>query len=303
MPASQLHATNDTDGRSVFVTAPDGLRLHVREFGTRLSTALPVVCLPGLARNSEDFTPLAMMLSRDSERPRRVIAVDYRGRGLSEFDSPKNYTPQVELADVIAVLTALEVHRAVFVGTSRGGILTMLLASARPTLLAGAVLNDIGPVVEVRGLMRIKSYLGRLPQPRSLDEGTEILAKLFGSQFPKLGKEHWAGTARRTWREERGRLKLTYDAKLARTLSGVEPGKPFPTMWAQFDALAAMPLLVIRGLLSDLLTADTVEQMRQRRGGKMDVLDVPDEAHAPTLRDDTTMRRIAEFVRACEDRR
>src|SRR5713101_8415650 len=154
--------------KSSFVTAQDGLRLHVQEWGARTASALPVVCLPGLARSVADFEPLAAALADDSKLPRRVVALDSRGRGKSQYDrNPANYNLKVELTDLLAVLTALEIHQAVFLGTSRGGILTMLLAAARPTAIAGCVLNDIGPVIEPKGLMRIKSYVGKLPRPAS----------------------------------------------------------------------------------------------------------------------------------------
>src|SRR5262245_39352133 len=154
----RAEAGSSASGISLFVTAQDGLRLHVRAYGAGGSTALPVVCLPGLARTAADFEPLAVILSsRNSDRP--VLALDYRGRGKSDYDrNPANYNPQVELADVLAVLTALSIGRAAFIGTSRGGILTMLLAAARPSAIAGCVLNDIGPMIEPEGVMRIKSY-------------------------------------------------------------------------------------------------------------------------------------------------
>src|SRR5215471_5386643 len=175
---------------SVFVTAQDGLKLHVRSHGSRISAALPVVCLPGLARSTADFEPLASVLASDPKAPRRVIALDSRGRGRSEYDrNPENYSLPVELGDLIAVLTALGIARAVFVGTSRGGILTMLLAAARPTAIAGCVINDIGPVIEPKGLMRIKSYVGKLPQPASFHEAADILRRLFAGQFPKLSDD------------------------------------------------------------------------------------------------------------------
>src|SRR5262245_42096192 len=134
---------------SIFVSAPDGLKLHVRSYGPRLASTLPVVCLPGLARTTADFHPLATALATDPTEPRRVLALDYRGRGLSEYDRhPENYALPVELADLLAVLTALDIATAVFVGTSRGGLLAMMLAAAKPTAIAGVVLNDIGPVIE-----------------------------------------------------------------------------------------------------------------------------------------------------------
>src|SRR5262249_40578254 len=137
-----------------YVTARDGLRLHVREYGARTAPGLPVVCLPGLARTTADFDTLAGALAGDSERPHRVIALDYRGRGLSDHDpDPDNYAIGVELDDVVSVLTARAVGSAVFVGTSRGGLILMALAAVRPGAIAGAVLNDIGPMIEPQGLM------------------------------------------------------------------------------------------------------------------------------------------------------
>src|SRR6266852_837262 len=177
------------------ITAPDGISLYVREYGDRRSPNIPVVCLAGLARTSADFDALAGALSQDG---RRVLALDYRGRGLSEYDrNPDNYSIPVELADVLAVLTACGVPRAAFVGTSRGGLLIMALAARCPTVLAGAVLNDIGPVVEPKGLMRIKTYVGKLPQPSSFEDGAEILRRVFGARFPKLTAADWLANARR----------------------------------------------------------------------------------------------------------
>ena len=241
---------------STFITAPDGLRLHAQCYGQRSSAATPVVCLPGLARTVADFEALASALTHDSLPPRRVIALDSRGRGRSGYDrNPANYSLPVELADVLAVVTALEALPAIFIGTSRGGILTMLLAAVRPTAIAAAVLNDIGPVLEPQGLMRIKSYIGKLPQPRNFEEGAEILRRLFGTQFPKLGQADWLASAHRTFKEEKGRLVPTYDVKLANALNGVDAERPVPALWKEFDALASVPVMVIRGANSDLLSA------------------------------------------------
>ena len=145
------------DGRSIFVTAQDGLRLHVQEYGSRTAPGVPVVCLPGLTRTVSDFAALAPALANDMALPRRVIAIDSRGRGQSDYDSnPDNYNLAVELADVATVLTALGVRPAVFIGSSRGGLLTMLMGVAHPTAIAGAVLHDIGPVIELKGLVRLQ---------------------------------------------------------------------------------------------------------------------------------------------------
>src|SRR5438309_504694 len=195
-----------TEGRaSQFITSHDGLKLHVSAYGARTATAAPVVCLPGLARTGADFDALATALSGDMQRARYVVTMDYRGRGLSDYDSdPFNYNFATELADVLAVLTALDLDPAVFVGTSRGGILAMLLASARPTAIKGVVLNDIGPVIDGRGLARIKSYVGNLPEPKSFSDGARILRGLFATQFPKLAEDDWMAFSKRTFKEQAG---------------------------------------------------------------------------------------------------
>ena len=146
-----------------------------------------MVCLPGFARTAADFHELALALSQDEAKPRRVLALDYRGRGLSGYDKDwKNYDIRVELDDLMQVLVATGIERAVFVGTSRGGLLTMALAAARPAAIMGVVLNDVGPVIDARGLLRIRGYVGKLPAPRSYGEGAEILKRLSDQQFPLL---------------------------------------------------------------------------------------------------------------------
>lgn len=290
------------DGTSVFVAAADGLRLHARCYGPRAASNLPVICLPGLSRTAADFETLAQALAGDSAHPRRVIAIDSRGRGASDYDrDPSHYNLQVELADVLAVATALEALPAVFVGTSRGGLLTMLLAAVRPAAIAGAVLNDIGPVIEPQGLMRIKSYLGKLPQPRDFTEAADILRRLFEAQFPKLTGADWLLNAQRSFRQRDGALVPTYDPQLALTMQGVDLEKPLPALWKEFDALAQKPLLVIRGANSDLLSRATLEAMR-KRSPSMQTIEIPDQGHPPLLAEPETIARIADFIQRCDTR-
>jgi pimeloyl-ACP methyl ester carboxylesterase len=321
---------------SLFVTARDGLRLHVREYGTRFASALPVVCLPGLARTVADFDALAPLLARtagaahaDSEAggpvtpsnpspanmhsgaqgepagkeetaARRVIAIDSRGRGRSDYDrNPENYNLVVELDDVVTVLSALEIGTAVFVGSSRGGLLAMQLAVARPTAIAGVVLHDIGPVIEQKGLARIKSYVGKLPQPNSFDEGAEILCSLFGAQFPKFTQGQWLAAARRTWQMRDGALQPAYDVRLSHALAAVDVERPLPLLWSEFDALARVPMLVIHGANSDILSAETVAAMAERHAG-MQTIEVPDQGHVPVLEGQDLLGRIAAFVAGCD---
>jgi pimeloyl-ACP methyl ester carboxylesterase len=288
------------EGGSQFITVGDGLKLYVGSYGNRATRALPVVCLPGLARTSVDFEALATALASDAAKPRYVVAMDYRGRGRSDYDhDPLNYNLVTELADVLAVITALDLGPAVFVGTSRGGILTMLLAAARPAALAGAVLNDIGPVIEVQGLARIKSYVGNLPEPKSLPDAAEILRRVFSGQFPKLANDDWLAFASRAYKEQDGRLVPTYDVRIAKTLASLDLGRPIPPLWAEFDALAAVPVMVVHGANSDILMPATIAAMRERRAD-LDVMEVPDQGHAPLLAEPGTIGRIAAFIAQCE---
>jgi pimeloyl-ACP methyl ester carboxylesterase len=285
---------------SRFVSAQDGLNLHVLEFGSRGSRRTPVMCLPGFSRTAEDFRTLAEALARED---RRVLALDSRGRGRSQFDNdPNNYSLPVELADLISVLTALEAIPAILIGSSRGGLLIMLLAAQRPTMLAGAILNDIGPVIETRGLLRIKGYVGKLPTPRSFAEGAEILRKLSEDQFPKLTEADWLTAARCTWCEDGDGLVLTYDPRLADAFAAFSPDAAPPPVWEQFDALAHVPLMVVRGANSDILSAQTVAAMRERRG-TMESLEVPDQGHTPLLAEPGVIGRIAPFVASCDRER
>jgi pimeloyl-ACP methyl ester carboxylesterase len=285
---------------SRFIMAPDGLRLHVRCHGDRHSRRLPVVCLPGLSRTAEDFEVLASAIADDAAMPRRVLALDYRGRGLSDQDrNPKNYAIPVELSDVVAVLVAFGAAPAIIVGTSRGGLLTMALATQRPGAVAGAVLNDIGPVIEARGLTRIKRYVGRLPEPRTFEEGADILRRISDGQFPNLGTADWLAAAKRGWREQIGRLIPTYDPALAHNLAAVSLDRPLPTLWPQFEALAGVPVMVVRGANSDILSSETVEAMKTRHPG-MDVLVVPDQGHAPLLAEPDVIARIKQFAAKCD---
>lgn len=283
-----------------FVTATDGIRIHVRDYASRSAGALPVVCLPGLARTTADFDTLAEALAAAG---RRVVTLDYRGRGRSDYDpDPAKYSLPVELGDVITVLTALACEPAVFVGTSRGGILTMLMAAVRPAAIAGAVLNDIGPVLETEGLVRIQGYVGKLPTPASFDEAARILARLFGAQFPKLSHDDWLKSAYRTYKDKNGVLIANYDVALARALEDFDPEKPLPDLWPQFEALKPVPVMAIRGANSDLLSATTVHEMQQRHPD-LETLVVPDQGHAPLLAEADVIARIAAFVARCDAQR
>jgi pimeloyl-ACP methyl ester carboxylesterase len=281
-------------------TAPDGLLLHALAAGPADTGRLPVVCLPGLARTAEDFREVVEKLAFDPARPRRVLALDSRGRGLSARDpKPENYAVPVELGDVFALLAATDIGRAIFVGTSRGGILTMVMASVRPELIAGAVLNDIGPVLDMPGLVRIKAYVGRLPAPRDYADAARMLRGAMGNQFPGWSDATWDRYARLTWQETSSGLVTRYDPALSLTLAAIDPATPFPPLWDAFDALPDVPLMVIRGEHSDLLSRETVAAMQARRPG-LETIEIAGEGHAPLLTGETLLGRIARFVARCD---
>lgn len=283
-------------GTSRFVTAQDGLRLHARDYGDAASSLLPVVCLPGLSRPAEDFDLLARAIARQG---RRVLALDYRGRGLSAWDpNPKNYDLRVESNDIADVLTALGVTRAVFVGTSRGGLHIMLLGALRPAFLAGAVLNDIGPVIAPEGLRRIKGYIGKAPPLTDWADAVRAMKLIADGRFTGLSEEDWIAYARLTFEERGGGIVSRYDPGLMVGLAALDLDN-VPELWPQFDGLAHLPLMVVRGANSDLLGADTVAAMLDRHPGA-ELVEVAGQGHAPLLRDAPTIARIAAFVKGCD---
>lgn len=279
---------------SRFLSAADGLRLHYVDYGPAQSGLLPVVCLAGLTRSSVDFDRLAQALAATG---RRVLALDYRGRGLSDWDADwSHYSLDVEEADILATLAAAEVTKAVFVGTSRGGIHVMRLASKRPDLIRAAVINDIGPVVEPVGLRRIKGYVGRLPPVASLPIALAALKLAAGAQFSGLSQDEWEAFAQATFAEKNGKLELRYDLELVHALDTVGPDSGPLLFQEEWNAMAAIPTLCIRGGNSDLLSQRTFDEMRDSHPG-LERLTVEGQGHAPLLLDAPTIGAIADFVR------
>lgn len=289
-----------------FVTADDGLRLHIRDYAPADATAhspapLPVLCLPGLTRTADDFDVLAHALASHPDHPRRVLTMSLRGRGLSDRDpNPANYNVLAEAHDVVGAMAKIGIARAILVGSSRGGLIALTLPALNPALMAGIVFNDIGPVIEMKGLLRIAGYAGKIAQPRDFSHGAQILRALFGPQFPALADDAWEAWARRTWTAPSGGvLQPASDAAVAASLGALDPSKPLPPLWAAFDALPAVPLMVIRGEKSDLLSETTVAEMRTRRPGTARVV-VSGQGHTPLLDDDGTIADIAAFARRCD---
>ncbi|ESX03838.1 hydrolase [Mesorhizobium sp. LSJC268A00] len=284
-----------------FYTAPDGLRLHARVYGEANSGHWPVVCLPGLTRNARDFHELALYLSQRADHPRKVIAFDYRGRGQSAYDPDiGHYNVGVEAGDVLAGLAALNVEEAAFIGTSRGGLIIHVLGALRPAALKAIVLNDIGPVIEAAGLAHIQTYLDPAPKPKSRAEAVEAQRIAHGADFPALTEADWERMVTALYRETDEGLLPDFDPRLVETVASLDLSKPLPDLWPQFEALAAIPLLAIRGANSKLLSVRTLEEMQKRHTG-MEAITIDGQGHAPFLETGDLPGAIAAFLTKAQD--
>lgn len=255
----------------------DGLDLFYRDYGDHASPGVPVICIPGLTRNSRDFDALAQRLSAD----RRVICPDLRGRGYSARDpNYVNYAPGTYVRDVLTLLDHLGIDRVVSIGTSLGGIITMVIAGARPGLLAGAVLNDIGPVVGP-GIARIQSYTGKAEPVATWDEAVAQAKLVYGPALPDLTDAEWLAFARRGYREdEDGVPRLDYDPRIGDAIR--EAPAPAGDPWPLFLRLKDTPTVAIRGALSDILEQEPFEDMGRRKPDTV-LVTVPNRGHVPLL--------------------
>ena len=288
--------------QDIYLASFDDLRLHVRHYPALGKGGRPAICLPGLTRNARDFHHLASYLSHHPERPRDVYCIDYRGRGGSQRDrSWRNYTPFVELLDTLDFMTTQELHRAAIIGTSRGGIIAMMMAVLRPTAIGVVVLNDIGPVIETTGLARIMGYVGRMKLPRSWDEAAAQLRDLHEHYFPALESWQWEDMARAVYDERKGRPARSYDGRLALTLRSIDLGQRGPDLWPQFAALGPFPALAIRGANSDMLSIETLEAMEEQHPN-LRTFTVRDQGHAPLLNDADSVETIGSFLAAYDER-
>jgi pimeloyl-ACP methyl ester carboxylesterase len=277
-------------------TSSDGLALYARDYPASAGPAkCPVICIHGLTRNSADFDELAPELARLG---RRTIAVDVRGRGNSARDpNPDNYTPVVYAGDIVKLMDELGIARAVFVGTSMGGLITMTLAARHLDLIAAAIINDIGPVMSVRGLDRIAGYAGRCGTFASWIEAAGYLRDINACAFPANSDEEWGKWARRAFEQkDDGQLALRYDPNIA---TAIQTGKLRPTSLAArmaFRRLARRrPTLLVRGALSDLVEPEQASWMR-KAAPELQYAEVPNVGHAPMLTEPEALEAIRRFL-------
>ena len=273
-------------------TTADGLRIAYDDRG-----AGPVLlCLPGLTRNMDDFEPVVDHFAHRA----RVIRMDFRGRGASGYDPDfSHYNVVQESQDVIGLLDHLGLDKAAILGTSRGGLVAMTLAATAKDRLAGVCFNDIGPVIEPTGLAYIIGYLGLPPADPDFDTALREVPRRMAARFPHVPAETWASYIRRVWQvAEDGTLSLRYDPRLRdATLAqmAAAEGQPAPDLWPLFAALEGLPLALIRGANSDLLSRDTAARMRDLRPD-MIYADVADRGHVPFLDEPESLSAITQFL-------
>ena len=275
-----------------FFRSGDGLQLFYRDYAPLTpTTKSPVLCLPGLTRNSRDFTHVAGRIRRD----RRVLCADLRGRGRSQHDPVwQNYHPGTYLADLGLLLQDAGIARCVLLGTSLGGILSMLLSATTPNLVAGVILNDVGPEVAPEGLARIAAYVGRHAPPASWDEAVATVKATYEIGMPGLTHEEWVTHTRRSYSDVNGVPRLDMDPLIGEAVRSA-PAAAAPDLWPVYAALRPVPTLALRGATSDILSASTFDRMLREKPDLARV-EVPQRGHTPMLDEPVSVAAIDEFL-------
>lgn len=271
----------------------DGLKLHYRDYAGGSAGRPAMLCLPGLTRNARDFEPVAEAFAGAW----RVIVVDFRGRGDSDYArDTSTYVPATYVADVVALVDHLALDRVVTVGTSLGGIVSVLLANLMPQEIAGMVINDIGPVIEPAGLARIRDYVGQGRSFPTWMHAARYLQDNMGDAHPDFSISEWLRLAKRLMAlGNSGRVVLDYDMRIAEPFTAAAVEDPAADLWPAFRALPAVPRLVLRGELSDILSAATLEAMERKMSG-LDSITIARTGHAPTLDEPEAQAAIARLL-------
>ncbi len=269
----------------------DGLRLHYRDYSGPV-TRTPLICMPGLTRNARDFEPIAELLGGK----RRMIAIDFRGRGDSAYaKDPMSYMPITYMQDVDALLRALDLKGFITLGTSLGGIVSMLLATIWKDKMKGAILNDVGPEIGAKGAERIRSYVGQGRSFETWMHAARAMAEAHSSVYPDYKLDDWLRLAKRTCKlSGNGRIVFDYDMKIAEPfkLPGGETGVD---LWPVFDSLSGVPLLVLRGGTSDILEKPVATKMLKKHGNAT-LVTIPRTGHAPSLDEPEALEAIKGFL-------
>ena len=275
----------------------DGLKLHYRDYAGSASRT-PLICMPGLTRNARDFEPVAELLAKTPGAKRRMIAIDFRGRGDSAYaKDPMSYMPLTYMQDVDALLRVLDLKSFITLGTSLGGIVSMLLATMWKDKIKGAILNDIGPEVGAKGAERIRGYVGQSRKFETWMHAARSMAEAHGEVYPDFKLADWLRLTKRTCKlSNNGRIVFDYDMKIAEPFkqSGGEAGVD---LWPVFESLGGVPLLILRGATSDILEKATATKMVKKHGSAA-LVTIPRVGHAPSLDEVAAQTAIRDFLSA-----
>ncbi len=275
---------------SNFYQSDDGLQLHYRDIGID-NGEFVILCIPGLTRNSRDFDEFASRLADNN----RLICLDLRGRGLSEYDENwKNYHPLTYAKDVWTLLDKLSIEKVAIMGTSLGGLISMVMSFQNNQRIAGVILNDIGPEINAKGLERIKKYAGLLPPVETWQEAGEQTKQVYGSWLIGLDDSLWIKLAKRAYKDNaQNKPVLDMDSNISTAIKKMGPQKGDP--WQLFDSLANTETLVLRGELSDILTDEILAKMHDRNPKLVSAI-IPDRGHVPLLDEEASISAIDKFL-------
>ena len=277
----------------------DGLNLCASDYASAAGEArLPIICLHGLTRNAKDFAEVALRLAATG---RRILVPDVRGRGRSDRDpDPAHYNPKVYARDILDLMRSVGMARAVFLGTSMGGIITMTLMAMRPSVVAGAILNDVGPEVAPEGIARIMSYVGQNAEVRDWNDAADYVRRTNQAAFPDHREADWARMARLVFRDNDGVPELDYDPRILLPLLNHKPGRHGWLVWLLFRRLArTRPTMLIRGAQSDIITSAIADKMVSK-APRLKRVDIPGVGHAPTLSEVEAIDAIDQFLNSIE---
>lgn len=277
----------------------DGIRLYARHYpGDR--SLRPLLCLSDVTQNGRSFEPLATALSSETLGSRPVYTLDYRGRGLSDSDPNwKNYTPLIEMLDVVNLMALKRIHKPTILASGWGGVIAMTLATMHSSMLGPVILNDTGPKLETNGLLRVHAFIGRVPTPSSWLKAADLIRDLNNNHFTDLNSEDWRRLAYQQYNEKDGKPAPAYDPELEKSLMMIDVAVGAPLMWDQFLAMSHTPVLAIRGENSDVLSKETFEEMFYRHPN-LQLFTVANEGHTPLLDDDLSIERIRLFLDRCD---
>lgn len=274
-------------------SADDRLDLYARIYDD-CTDGIPILMMHGLTRNSADFENIAEILRKNH----KLIAADQRGRGRSGYDPEStNYHPAVYAEDMIALLRSLDIEKAILLGTSMGGIIAMLMSARQPDMAQALIINDVGPEVAPAGLERLQSYVGKSIQVDNWHDAADHCRQINQIAFPEYRSADWMAFAKRTFTTDKSGIpKLAYDMAISEGVQGEAPTAAPADLWQNWDLLPKIPILAIRGESSDILSPQTLADMRRRHAGSFSSVEIPGRGHAPMLDEPKAISTISKFL-------